>query len=256
MTLVSSIRRLSVDLIAAFAFLTRFPLPHIDYEPDSLARSARFFPLVGLFLGGMASLLHVLLMPHLNGYLVALMVLLALVLATGGLHEDGLADAADAFGGGLRDRSKILSILRDSRIGSYGALALIFSLATRLLLLASLPLAQFASYLIAAHVLCRWSAVLLSRMLQPAREKDDGQGVRIAKRTSIRTLIVASCLTLAIVLPALRFTSLIAIAVTIIVTSLSAAFYHSRLGGVTGDCFGATIQLVEISVLGCGVWIR
>jgi adenosylcobinamide-GDP ribazoletransferase len=93
-------------------------------------------------------------------------------------------------------------------------------------------------------------------MLPPAREKDDGQGVRIAKRTSIGTLIVASCLTLAIVLPALRFTSLIVIAVTIIVTSLSAALYRSKLGGVTGDCFGATIQLVEISVLGCGVWIR
>lgn len=251
-----ALRAHASDVVAAFAFLTRFPLPSVPYDDDSLARSVKFFPLVGLVLGCAASLLHGALSPHLPPALSALVVLLALVLATGALHEDGLADASDAFGGGQRDRNRILAILRDSRIGSYGAIALILSLAARVLLLSSLPPSNFAAYVVAAHVLCRWSSLPLSRSLPAARPANDGLGVRIAQRASGTSLVVGSLLSLAIVILALRVNAIEPITLTLAVTFLSSLFYRTRLGGVTGDCFGATNQLTEIAVLFCGVWQR
>ncbi len=119
--------------------------------------------------GGGAVLLERVLLLHLNHSLIALVLLAYLMLITGCLHEDGLADAADGFGGGW-SKEQILSILKDSRIGSYGAAALVMSLLARYLLLASLPLEHFAAYVISAHVLCRWSTLPLSYFLPPARE--------------------------------------------------------------------------------------
>ncbi len=251
-----TLRSLLGDLLAAFAFLTRLPLPATPYDDGSLARAVKFFPLVGLVIGAGASLLHAALTPHLPGPVSALAVLLATVLTTGALHEDGLADTADAFGGGLRDRSRILAILRDSRIGSYGAIALTLSLTARLLLLSSLPPASFAPCLIAAHVLGRWSSLPLSLWLAPARSPHDGMGARIAHRTSRASLLVGSALTLAIIIPALHLASIAPVLLTLAVTLLSGLFYRARLGGITGDCFGATNQLTEIAVLCCGVWQR
>src|SRR5207302_7966886 len=141
------IRGLGNEIAVAFQFLTRIPMPSIVFEADSLSRATKFFPLVGLVVGFGAAALRKLLGFHLNRSLVALVVLIYLVLITGCLHEDGLADSADGFGGG-RTRQQILAIFRDSRIGSYGATALVLSLLWRYLLLASLPLEHFAAYVI------------------------------------------------------------------------------------------------------------
>ena len=165
-------------------------MPSTAFEADSLSRSVKFFPLVGLVVGSGAVLLQRLLMPHLGRPVIALIVLTYLVLITGCLHEDGLADTADAFGAGWT-KDQVLLILKDSRIGSYGATALALSLLARYLLLASLPVEHFAAYVISAHVLCRWSSLPLSYFLPPARE-EDGQGARIAKLTSLSSLVFGS----------------------------------------------------------------
>ena len=107
------------ELLVAFQFLTRLPVSRISHQSDSLSRSTKFFPLIGLVVGLGASVLQHLLAPHLNRALVALLILIYLVLITGGLHEDGLADTVDAFGGGW-NREQILTILRDSRINLRG----------------------------------------------------------------------------------------------------------------------------------------
>jgi len=184
---IGRIRRLGDEITVAFQFLTRIPMPSIAFEADSLSRATKFFPLVGLVIGSGALVLRKLLELHLNRSLVALVVLIYLVVITGCLHEDGLADIADGFGGG-QTKEQILAIFRDSRIGSYGATALVLSLLARYLLLASLPLEHFAAYVISAQVLCRWSALPLSYFLARAREQD-GQGARIAKLTSLASLI-------------------------------------------------------------------
>jgi adenosylcobinamide-GDP ribazoletransferase len=249
---IQQIRRLGNEIVVAFQFLTRIPMPSVAFEADSLSRATKFFPLVGLVVGSGAVLLQKLLMFHMNRSLVALTVLLYLVLITGCLHEDGLADTADGFGGG-RTKNQILAILKDSRIGSYGATTLVLSLLTRYLLLASLPMEHFAGYVISSHVLCRWSSLPLSYFLPPAREQD-GQGARIAKLTSLASLIFGSVFSLAIVAFALRRSAVAPVLLAILVVALSGWLYDKKIGGVTGDCFGATNQLAEIAVYFCGVW--
>ena len=251
MNAVERIRRLGVEVVTAFQFLTRIPMPTVTFAVDSLSRAVKFFPLVGLVVGFGAVLLQKLLLSHLGRPLMALVVLIYFVLITGCFHEDGLADTADGFGGGS-NRDQILVILKDSRIGSYGATALVVSLLARYLLLASLPLEHFAAYVISAHVLCRWSSLPLSYFLAPAGEQ--GQGARIAKLTSLSSLIFGSVFSLAIVVFALRWSAVAPLLVTMLAVALSGWFYFRKIGGVTGDCFGATNQLAEIAVYCCGVW--
>ena len=252
MNAIQQIRRLSNEIVVAFQFLTRIPMPSTAFEAGSLSRATRFFPLVGLVVASGAVLLQKLLMFHMSRPLVALIVLIYLVLITGCLHEDGLADTADGFGGG-RTKDQILAILKDSRIGSYGATALVLSLLARYLLLASLPLEHFAAYVISSHVLCRWSSMPLSYFLPPARE-EDGQGARIAKLTSLATLTFGSIFSFAVVAFALRWSAVAPVLIAIFTFAVSGWFYARKIGGVTGDCFGVTNQLTEIAVYFCGVW--
>jgi adenosylcobinamide-GDP ribazoletransferase len=250
---IQKARRLCVEILVAFQFLTRIPMPPTAFEADSLSRSVKFFPLVGLVVGSGAVLLQRLLMPHLGRPVIALIVLAYLVLITGCLHEDGLADTADAFGAG-RTKEQVLLILKDSRVGSYGATALALSLLARYLLLASLPVEHFAAYVISAHVLCRWTSLPLSYFLPPSRE-EDGQGARIAKLTPLSSLVFGSFFSVVVVILALRWTAVAPLLVAILAVVLSAWFYSRKIGGVTGDCFGATNQLTEIAVYFCGVWV-
>ena len=193
-------------------------------------------------------------MSHLGRPLVAVIVLVYLVLITGCLHEDGLADTADGLGGGWT-REQILLIFKDSRIGTYGATALILSLLARYSLLTLLPMEHFAAYVISAQVLARWSSLPLSYFLPPARE-GDGQGARIAKLTSLPSLIFGSALTFLIVGFALRWLALAPLLMALVAVLLTGWLYLRKIGGVTGDCFGATTQLTEIAVYFCGVWTR
>jgi adenosylcobinamide-GDP ribazoletransferase len=239
--------RFAVDLAVAFQFLTRLPVPQVEFAADGLARSVKFFPLVGLVIGAGAAGLQKALSPHLGGQVTAVLVLAYLVLITGGLHEDGFADIADSLGGWNVEQR--LNILRDSRIGSFGATAVAVTLLARGVLIAELPW----SYLVSAHVLCRWSMLPMSFFLPSARD-GEGQGARIARLTSVGSLIFGSVFTVAVVVAILRWKALAPVLSALAVSSLSSWFYMRKLGGVTGDCFGATNQLTEIAVYLCGVW--
>lgn len=249
-----TIRGIFEEVVAAFQFLTRLPLPRSAHSPNVLSRSSKFFPLVGLTIGAAATALHWWLIPHLPETAVALLIVLFSVLATGGLHEDGLADVADAFGGGW-NRDQVLEILKDSRIGSYGAFALVFSIAMRTLLLALLPGSVFVQYLISAHVLCRWAILPLGRIL-PAARRQDGQGARLARQISVASLLLGTLIAFGIAAFLMRTAMWAPIVCVATVTLLSGLYYQRRIGGITGDCFGATVQLAEIAVYLCGVWRR
>jgi adenosylcobinamide-GDP ribazoletransferase len=243
--------RFAVDIAVAFQFLTRLPVPQVMFAPDGLARAVKFFPLIGLVIGSGAALLEKVLSPHLGRHALAVAVLLYLVLITGCLHEDGLADVADSMGGWTREQR--LAILRDSHIGSYGVAALVLSLLSRAVLLAGLPLEHFTAYLVSAHVLCRWSILPLSYYLPPARESE-GQGARIARLISASSLVAGSVFTIATVVVALHKAAMAPLLVAMVVPLLTSFLYLRNFGGVTGDCFGATTQLTEIAVYLCGVW--
>jgi adenosylcobinamide-GDP ribazoletransferase len=240
------------DALGAFEFLTRIPVRSRNSAPVALSRAAAWFPLVGLAIGFLAVLVHHLLTPHLNQSISALLAVVFLTVITGGLHEDGLADVADAFGGGW-NREQILFILKDSRIGSYGAMALIFSITGRWLLLDALPVHRFAGTLISAQVLCRWTVLPLGHFLKSARG-EEGQGARIAEQLRWGTLIFGSMFAFGVAAYFLRERTWISILAVCIVALITGAYYQRRIGGLTGDCFGATTQLAEIAVYMCGVW--
>ena len=252
MNLTSGLKRNGGYMLSAVQFLTRIPLPSVHYEKDSLARAVKYFPLVGALIGGIAALLHKLLVTHLGRLPAAVVIVIFLVWITGCFHEDGLADSFDAFGGGY-GREKILLILRDSRIGSYGAAALCLGLVARIVFISSLSLGNAFAYLIVAHVLCRWTTLPLSYFLPPARE-EEGQGIRIARLTAGPGLALGTLFSFCIAGGLLRWRACAPIAAAVLITLLSARFYTRKIGGVTGDCFGATNQLTEVAVYLCGVW--
>ena len=240
------------DLLTAVEFLTRIPVPARPFAADSLARSTVYFPLVGLGVGALAGWCEVLLMPHVGRWGAGLGALTLLVLLTGALHEDALADAADGFGGGWTPE-QILLILKDSRIGSYGATALGLSLVGRLVLLSTLPVSECVGYVAAAGVLSRWTVLPLGHFFPPAPNAR-GLGSRVAERTSRRALVAGSAFALVLVVPMLRMRAVAPAVAAVLVAAATGWYYRRRIGGVTGDCFGATVQLAEIAVLVCGVW--
>jgi adenosylcobinamide-GDP ribazoletransferase len=244
--------RIVEDIAIAFQFLTRLPLGRIPYDPNALSRSAKFFPLVGLVIGLLGAEWYLWLARHLPATIAALLTIAFFVLATGGLHEDGLADVADGFGGGW-NREQILAILKDSHIGTFGALAIVISVGLRFLLLGSLPAERVVLYLVSAQVLCRWTALPLGYALPAARESV-GQGARIAHQISGGSLIIGTVITVAVLACALRRALWSPLLSTLAVTFFTGLYYWRRVGGVTGDCFGATNQLAEIAIYLCGVW--
>src|ERR1043165_2709094 len=126
------------EFAAAVQFMTRIPVPAFRYEPALVLDGAKFYPLVGAVVALGAILLERGLRSHLPNSIVALAVVAYVVVITGGFHEDGLADPADALGGGWT-RPRMLEIMHDSRIGSFGTLAIVLSLGARWALLAAVP---------------------------------------------------------------------------------------------------------------------
>ncbi len=243
--------RILREFAAAVQFTTRIPVPAYRYEPELVLSGAKFYPLVGALVAAGAIAVERLLRSHLPATLTALAVVIYLVLITGGFHEDGLADAADAFGGGWT-RERKLEIMHDSRIGSFGTLAIVLSLVARWELLSAMPVAKLPWYLLAAHVLCRWTTLPLGTFMNSARS--DGLGARLAHKIPLSATAIGSLLAFAIAGWALRLQAIVPIVAVSAVTLLSGLYYRSQIGGITGDCFGATNQLAEIAVYACGVW--
>lgn len=236
------------SFLVAVQFMTRLPVSRgIKYSPDALAKSAVFFPAIGLLIGAGGGALYWLFSPHVSRDIVVLVVLVYLVTITGGLHEDALGDAADGFGG-AREKDRILLIMHDSRIGSFGSVAITLSLLARFVLLTNLASAKFVSFLIAGQVLGRWTALPLAFFLPSARENEAGQGNLIAQKVTPLSFAAGTFLALTIVALALRAAAIPAILIAVLVVAISGFYFWRRIGGITGDCLGATNQLTEIAV--------
>lgn len=239
-------------LLVALQFLTRIPVPGLrDLPADALAESARFFPIVGALVGLGGIAIDMLIAPRAGRPVSVVLILIYSVIATGGLHEDGLADTADGFGGGWT-RERVLAIMRDSNIGSFGAIAIACSLLARFVFLTSVPPATFDGVLLAGQVLGRWATLPLARWMPPART-EGGQGARVAGKTSTTSLVIGTTCTAIIVGLACGWVALALIAVSAGVAAATGAYYRRRIGGVTGDCLGATCQVTECVVYLTGV---
>jgi adenosylcobinamide-GDP ribazoletransferase len=233
----------------AAAFLTRIPLRPADGDTAApLAEASRGFALVGIGLGVLAAATYIVAAElGLPAAVAALLSVGALVLATGALHEDGLADTADGFGG-RRDREATLAIMRDSRIGSYGVLALVIVIGLRVLCVAELHGSFTAALtLIAAAAGSRAVLPLAMLYLPPAREDGLGHG---AGRPPRRMTIDAAAIGGAVILVGLGpIGGLLAAAAVAGMTYAIGSMAMRRIGGQTGDVLGAMQQAAETVIL-------
>lgn len=235
------------DLLNAFGVLTRLPLPRRKTDAAKQPRSVWAYPLVGAVVGALGALIwFAAQFAGLGTPLAAGLAITAQVLITGALHEDGLADFADGFGGG-RGKEAILAIMRDSRIGAYGVLALILILGLRWGGAAGLALDNVLAGLICAALLGRLAIVAILLLLAPARS--DGFG-RIIAHPPRRAVLAALFLSLALLgahMPLIP--AALAFAAAAGVTGFVVMLAKRRIGGYTGDVLGAGEQLAETAAL-------
>ena len=195
--------------LVAQQFLTRLPTPGwIDYEPGGLARAARYFPLVGLVVGALAAALWLIIAPVTPAPVAAGLALGFLIFVTGALHEDGFADCCDGLGGGA-SREKALAIMRDSRIGAYGAIGLVMTIGLRWTSLSGLDLVGGAIALVLAPVLGRVAMVILLAFGAYARA--DGAARDVKDGVTKAELAIALALSTAIALVFAGLTGLFAL---------------------------------------------
>lgn len=232
--------------LTAVMFLTRLPCPRwVTHDSVDLARSTVYFPVVGALVGGIGA--GVFLGAHLIWPpIVALIVALAAVTwSTGALHEDGLADTVDGFGGGWTEEDA-LSIMKDSRIGTYGVLGLLFVVAAKLAVLATMTPIGIVKALVAGHVLGRWSSLPLIWQYEYVREASATSTPIAWSVTSFR-LVLGTVGAAAIVALVLQAQALPVLGAALCVTGLAGWFFRRSIGGITGDTLGAANKVVELS---------
>ena len=235
------------SFLAALQFLTVIPVPKgIKIEEKDLANSVIFFPLVGLFIGGILMLIAISLRKFIPSLTINLLLLFVWVGITSGLHLDGLADTVDGLSGG-KDKEEILRIMADSNIGAKGAIALILLLGAKFLFLCQLPFA-FRNYaLLFAPALSRWMMVLA--MNSSPYAKKEGLGKIFVGRNDKKEALVTSLLMILLGLLLFKSFFIYLLFGLLSTTFLLVTIFKKRIGGITGDNLGAINEIVEVVAL-------
>ncbi|WP_163715532.1 adenosylcobinamide-GDP ribazoletransferase [Mangrovibacterium lignilyticum] len=232
--------------LTAVMFYTRIPVPAtLEYSPERLNRATRYFPLIGWIVGGAGAAVFYGLVQILPLQLSVFLSMLATIFLTGAFHEDGFADFCDGFGGGYT-REKILTIMKDSRIGTYGSVGLIGMLGTKFLALQSMPVYEIPMAMVAAHAFSRLMPVLIIFNSWYSRDDESSKSKPIGKKGKNSDLIIA--IIVALVPMAFLPWQLMAVALpaALLLTFLFKKYTERKIGGYTGDGLGALQQLVEV----------
>ncbi|WP_318377184.1 adenosylcobinamide-GDP ribazoletransferase [Enterobacter sp.] len=234
--------------LATLAFMSRIPVPERFMQGlavEQYVRGIVTFPLVGVVLGALSGLVFILLDGWCGIPLAALFSVLALALLTGGFHLDGLADTCDGVFS-ARTRERMLAIMRDSRLGTHGGLALLVVLLAKVLVIAELALRDMPvlTVLIAACAAGRGGAVLLMYGHRYARE--EGLGNLFIGKISLAQTLITLGITALLATMLLGITGLLALAITLVAIYLLGLMLKRTLGGQTGDTLGAAIELGEV----------
>jgi adenosylcobinamide-GDP ribazoletransferase len=236
---------------AALRFFTRLPVPAwVGHSAEQLNHAARWFPAVGWIVGAAGAAVTVAAAQVWPAGIAVLLGMAATLFVTGAFHEDGLADTIDGLGGGWT-REDALRIMKDSRIGSYGAIGIGIALLTKFTALAELfavlPAPTFFWLLVAGHAVSRFASTTLIFALDYARDDDSSRSKPLATRMGGGEVALAALCGLApcLLLPAVH--TAVALGLAALVTLVAARIFVKRIGGYTGDCLGATQQLTEIA---------
>jgi adenosylcobinamide-GDP ribazoletransferase len=253
-------KRQALLFVVAIQFLTRLPVPNLEgFQTSWLSESARYFPVVGAVVGAISvGVWWVSSMVFPPAVAIGLMMSASLLL-TGAFHEDGFADVCDGFGGG-RTRDSVLAIMKDSRVGAYGAIGVAMMLGLKWSVLVSLPYAALPIIVVGAHMVSRWCAISLIWRLPYVRADAQAKSKPLANSLSGADWVLSGVLGALILLPALLLIDpaarshlapalLAASTLSGITTLLAAGYFKRRIGGYTGDCLGAVQQLAELGFL-------
>jgi adenosylcobinamide-GDP ribazoletransferase len=245
-----------IAIRASFAFFTRIPVGGFPYRAEDWQWAAAHAPLVGLVLGSVLGQLYRALGP-LGALPAAILTIGASLLLTGAFHEDGLADTCDALGGGY-DRERVLAILKDSRIGSFGGAALVISISGRAALLAALGW-RAAVALPLAWCGARVGPIWLMALLPYVTARDASKSRDMTRSGFPEASVASAWFLLAsialIVSGELSVPRALALASALAaVSAITAVYYRARLAGITGDFLGATEQLAELAALAALAW--
>jgi adenosylcobinamide-GDP ribazoletransferase len=233
------------EIWLAAGFLTIIPVGGDSANASEVAASFGWFPLIGFILGAILASADYMLAFFIASAVRSTLLVLALTAITGAVHLDGLADTADALSAG-RDRVRALQILRDSRIGTFGAAAVFFVLALKIAVLASAAHSRTIALYLAPGV-ARWAMVAVPYKLTYLREQ--GAGSALLGVQAERNLHIASIITLlALLLPG-SILAIRGVVVAVILTWMFRMFYARWLGGITGDLIGAVGEIVEAAAL-------
>jgi adenosylcobinamide-GDP ribazoletransferase len=239
----------------ALGYFTRIPVPEwVGWTPDALNRAARYFPLAGLIVALISAALLWLALQVLPTSLAVLLSMAMSLRLTGAFHEDGLADSADGLGGGWR-REDVLRIMKDSRIGTYGAVVLGMALLMKFVALDALAARGWIVFvaLLVAHPLSRLAALIVMLALPYVRDDDSSRAKPVAQGIGTTELVIGALCGLAPLLIAVLCGVLgIARAGALLLVAACVALWwgrllRRRLGGYTGDALGATQQFVELA---------
>jgi adenosylcobinamide-GDP ribazoletransferase len=230
-------------LAAAITLLTIVPVPGFVAGAE-LSAAPVWFPLVGAAVGGLAGGVRVLCGPLLGDTVATVLAMIALVIVTGALHQDGLADTADGLG--VRGaRARRLEVMRDSATGVFGALALISWALLLATTLNSLDADRALRALVVACALARWAALVHAVATPAARPDGLGAGLRVGRYAFAAATVLA--VAIALLVGGLG-PGAVAVAASVLVAAASAVFARRTLGGRTGDTLGATVAVAEVVV--------
>jgi adenosylcobinamide-GDP ribazoletransferase len=235
----------------ALGYFTRVPVPRwVGYEPHYLNGAARYFPLVGVIVGAFGALIYLAASRFFPPGIAVLLSMAATLFVTGAFHEDGLADCIDAFGGAY-SREDVLRIMQDSRIGAFGAISLVISLALKWQTLAALPPSRAAWLMVAAHAASRACAISYLVTLDYVRA--EGKAKAVAQRMTHGAFACALVFGVPwLFWPDWRGGCLIA-AVLFFLRIALGRYFVRRIGGYTGDCLGFAQQVFELAIYLTGV---
>jgi len=256
---MNSLRRELEYFFGALRFFTRLPVPAwVGHSSEALERSIRYFPAVGLIIGSAAAVCFTLGVCFWPKTLAVLASMALTLMLTGIFHEDGWSDMVDGFGGSFerdkdKDRAQILRIMKDSRLGSFGAVALIVMLLAKFCTLVEIDLWLLPSALLAGHAFSRLCATGVMRGLDYVREEGKAKPLSSAIHPGELAFAGLCALLPLLLLPLPQ--ALCAVALALLATLWLARLFKRRLGGYTGDCLGATQQLSELAFY-CGLLCR
>ena len=230
----------------AVMFFTQIPCPTFtDHDPEYLNRSSKYFTLIGILIGALCGLSFWLAVQVFSPTISIILSFVVSMLLTGAFHEDGLADVCDGFGGGWT-KLKILDIMKDSRVGTFGLVGLGLTLALKFVALSEIPINMMVAALISGHAISRLTSVSLIYTDEYAREDLLSKAKPLATKMSNVDYFVAVLFGLFPLLLLKNFWVFLVIIPLVLVKLYFSKYFKKWIGGYTGDCLGAVQQIAEV----------